>query len=789
MKIKKITKQMIALFSCLMLMTGLLSGCGKHTETESDVLAGQPEKGRYVETAVELPGEWAGCSIVQLFKTDGALHVLLSRKTEIQWNAGTTGVGTTDAGTTGAGTTGVGTTDTGATDAGAAVAGTTDNAAAYMASLEEWTYSEEGFFNVTGEWLKNVQIPYNEYGSPKLLQDAQGTQYLYACYEADEDNYQGHLWKQDGENAVDITPEKWTVLDEEWGIYEYPNEIVMLDKQIMMTLSYRFMDSILPEDGSIVDSQEINGYYASGMVANGDNFYLMTQDDMGQVNSVECWQQGKTAPENTISFSQDKSGSCYMSTLADGSIVIADGDGFFKCKAGDTNWQKLIEGADTSFALSNSWCRGMVALDDGSFYALFNSEGAQPQLLQYRFDPEAVNEITEVINIYSVKESFLLQQAAVMYHKTHPSVQVNVETATKREDFYGGTVDYQQIYQNLNTALMSGNAADILVMDGLQVESFDEKGLLTDISDVIDPMSQNGELLQNITDSYRKEDGSIGLVPLQFGFTMAVGRNIEEQNMQSLASLAQFLSGKSESYMGSMLTEELVNTFYPYFAEDIVTDEKTLDKEALAKNLEYLKQIADNSGIVEKRAADEYAYGVWDLASRAQLAVLEVTGFNDAMFPLSVANLIQGQYTSFEQTFTPIYTMGIYSKSEHQETAKDFLKFALSQTIQDIDYYEGFPVNAVSLELMAVADRSNAEAYTSIEVGDGAYEDFAIKCYSKEEADKLVSLCKSLNKSIKTDDKICEELINALPGYLNGSQSLEDTVSKIDDGLRIYLAE
>ena len=37
--------------------------------------------------------------------------------------------------------------------------------------------------------------------------------------------------------------------------------------------------------------------------------------------------------------------------------------------------------------------------------------------------------------------------------------------------------------------------------------------------------------------------------------------------------------------------------------------------------------------------------------------------------------------------------------------------------------------------------------------------------------------------------KKAEVLIEALGGYLEGSRSREDTVQKIEDGLKVYLAE
>ena len=39
------------------------------------------------------------------------------------------------------------------------------------------------------------------------------------------------------------------------------------------------------------------------------------------------------------------------------------------------------------------------------------------------------------------------------------------------------------------------------------------------------------------------------------------------------------------------------------------------------------------------------------------------------------------------------------------------------------------------------------------------------------------------------DAKVLEELKKSVPDYLLGRQSLDDTISKIQDGVKIYLAE
>lgn len=736
--------KLIAFFCILSLLAGTLGGCRKGDGTQD--ASTEPQKGRYVETQEELPGEWDDYSIRQLLRVEEQLHVLLSRD-----------------------------------DGGQTV-------------LQEWERSEDGSYaEVTGDWLANLRFPYTEWGELKLMQDTSGVQYLYACY-SDGENYQAHLWRGENGQALEITPEKWSKPDEEYGFYLYAHDVGALDNGTIMAYSIMWsMDRFLAEDGSLLESRDLDSYYSENICTAGNKLYLIAKDQVENVAGVEIWDfdgsggQAPGAAEN-VPFSQEQSGSVYLDVLPDGTMIIGDRDGFFKCEAGDTNWQKLANGSDTAFALVSSWCLGITALSDGSIYALFNDDSGSKKLMRYHYDPNAVIPVTETLTVYTVMESSLLQQAAALYHMEHPEVAVVIESAFSKMESYGGNLDYQQVYQDLNTRMTAGNAADILVLDHLNGDTYASKGLLVDIDDIVSPLEQDGSLLSNVTGAYVREGGSRYQVPLQFSMMLAVGRDLTEDDMESLESLAGALSGKTENYLGEQTIPELVDKFYPYFAGSIVNG-KSLDREALAHVLENLKQIADNCGIVEKHPDNGRRYNMWDLPSTTKLAFEEIGGFNDAMFPLSIADYIKGNYTCFGQAFHPALQAGIYSKSGNQDTAKDFLRFLLSEQVQGRDYYEGFPVNAASLETLAAADRSKYAAEAMIDIGDGMTEVFTIAAFGEKDAQKLKGLCKTVYVMAKEDDKIREELTAALPGYLDGSSTLEETLDKIEGGLKMYLAE
>ena len=67
--------------------------------------------------------------------------------------------------------------------------------------------------------------------------------------------------------------------------------------------------------------------------------------------------------------------------------------------------------------------------------------------------------------------------------------------------------------------------------------------------------------------------------------------------------------------------------------------------------------------------------------------------------------------------------------------------------------------------------------------------EFAIRQYSDETAEALLAICKSLDRPAVEDAKIREVLIEAPGAYLEGAQTNEATVQRIEDGLKMYLAE
>ncbi len=757
------------------LLAGTLSGCGADSggeesrkgdagngsakgssalDGEASGSSGQDGKGRYVEIQESLPEELNDWSILQMYAVDDNLRFLACKAQD-----------------------------------GKVI-------------LREWEKQGESFEDVTQSWLSSMEFACaGDWLEVHLAQGKDGRQYLYAGYMAQgEENFQGHLWKVQGEEAVEITPEKWTVPNEEYGSYEMVQGIAVLDNGTLISVSYTSLDILSQEDGSIIESQKPTSFYEGGVVSDGEYVYLRSSN--GSSGQIEKRQNAKEegavqipypAKEAQTAESGDSGvftfgggASLALSVLPDGTLIVGGEEGLYRLKADAEpgQWELLVAGRETDFAVADCWCVDLAAFQDGSIYALFETEMGQ-KLNRYVYDPEAVSEVTEVLKLYSVYESSLLKQAATMYHKAHPEVLIEIQNVYPA--YYFEETDYNAVYQELNTMLMGEDAPDIVVMDHLNMDSYADKGLLADLEDVVGPMEERGELLSNVTGAYKREDGKRYAVPLQFAVDLVLGRDISAQDMGSMEALAGFLSQTDERYMDTQTVAELVDKFYPYLCKEIV-NEKQLDRETLGRYLEYLKAIGDNCGIIASRPENEIDLGILALTGKAKLAFNRTTGFGDCMFPMSMADYIKGDFAAFENRFEPLVQAGVCSKSQYVDRAKDFLQFALSEEIQNLEY-NGFPVNRKSMEYQAAKDRSNYHMVVSVEGDDGSPIMFESKPYSQETADRLVAMCEGLERPVGEDRKIREVLIENLSGYLDGTQSKEDTVQKIEDSLKMYLAE
>ena len=61
--------------------------------------------------------------------------------------------------------------------------------------------------------------------------------------------------------------------------------------------------------------------------------------------------------------------------------------------------------------------------------------------------------------------------------------------------------------RTLNTELLSGNGADVLLLDGLPTQSYIDKGILEDITDLSEELMSSGEYLESMMKNTVQDGG------------------------------------------------------------------------------------------------------------------------------------------------------------------------------------------------------------------------------------------------------------------------------------------
>lgn len=609
---------------------------------------------------------------------------------------------------------------------------------------------------------------------------------MYYDAQIDDENLQGFLYTCDDTGMAEVTPEGWAEKDPQYGFVDTPEDIAVTDHAVI-ALFYTKIERYDRQTLSLAESRPLEGERYEALIGMGDSYALIIDGDSGTMQGIGICPEDSIKVISQVDISSKKSGSCAADADAAGNLIVANADGLHRKAKDAGQFEDLLDGSYMSFGLSDSWCRGMTSdMSDGTnevYYALFQNDQGQ-KLYQYAYNPELPLKPEKELTVYTLYDQATINQAATLFQKKHPDTMVSVHVACADTD----DKEAETQRNRLMTSLAAGDGEDVIVLSGLDDNALAKKGVLMDLSDIVTPMEENGELLQAIVDGEKAADGKQQILPVRFALPLLLSKEKRASEMTDLAALAKAAEQTDGSLLGTFTGEDLVETFAPYFMPDIIKD-KQLDTEKLRTVLQELQTIAAHCDMVEKYKKGERASNEWDLPSAMQAVLCQISGFNDAMFDLAIINLVKGDYTSFENAYIPTVEIGVNANTKQADLAKEFAAFVMSREVQDGDFYDGFPVNKESLHMQVSLDRSDYAAYTTIEGADGQEIGLDIEPIKAADADKLEALCDSLSKKTVKDAKVLEELKKSVPDYLLGRQSLDDTISKIQDGVKIYLAE
>lgn len=525
-------------------------------------------------------------------------------------------------------------------------------------------------------------------------------------------------------------------------------------------------------DASPQKEYAVTGYNWSVSIHNGK----MLAPGMGK-NELLVFNLDSGAQEQTVTFDTLSLSSCQG--MDDSGVYVADMTGIYRQIAGSSDWNRVVEGDLTSLSLPSAMLGGVVSDGtDGFFAVLSSTDGVK--LMHYVYDPDIPAVPDTTLTIFGLKDNSTIRQAIGAFQQQNPNVRIDFRIASEG----AASANTEDIIRTLNTELLNGDGPDILLLDGLPVNSYMEKGVLADLTDGITTMAEGG-ILENIAKAYEYEGHCYG-IPSRFTIPAMAGEQSALDSVRSLEELAAFTESSGNggapflTPSNNLYGEEgMMMDYYEDCSSDFVESGK-IDEAALTKYFTDMLRIqkAQESnfmetdiGVVDGKVVLFELMGFME-SDEDLFYVQEIKGYNATNVILSG---LSGSGMSPEHALMPVFgeffytprqAVGITSASKQQELALQFVNLLLSQTVQDVYLYDGFPVNSRSLDKLV---------------------ENAIK--NKENSTKFREMCGQLNTPIFVDQVVREAVQSQMKGLLDGTLTAESAAAAVMEKIELYLKE
>lgn len=332
--------------------------------------------------------------------------------------------------------------------------------------------------------------------------------------------------------------------------------------------------------------------------------------------------------------------------------------------------------------------------EDSVVLSAWDSMSNQAKL--YRFDRGSRNQekraAKDELRIYSLKPN-TIRYAATFFQEEYPELEVIYETGYTGED----GVTLSDAVRTLNTELIAGEGPDILILDGLPQDSFCEKGILEDLTDIVEPEKEN--YFYNIISACNEGD-TIYRIPTYFHVPVVLGDAdvLEAKNREELMDVLRKKSGRGIPFLSpENLAEAAVQLF---ITSDIL--EETVDAKKLAdyyRDLETIAGLCFSDGERETFTAyhrmaywaKQYPGAGFDpeldiYFDKAQAGIGRISHLDSYMETLSVCREKKLSYRHLNREngnyFIPRDVIGINRGGKNPDAAKKFLRYYLSGEVQ-----------------------------------------------------------------------------------------------------------
>lgn len=656
----------------------------------------------------------------------------------------------------------------------------------YLYDYQTWKKDED--------WWGNAVLKEHGLNFDKVVYGMDGNYYLSGL----DQDYIFHLYRIGGDgSAVELIEEAFKAQEgKSYGLV--PRKYAITPEGNILLYGYRDSQLYSPDGEKMFTMmQDFWGTTDDKNIFVDGNDFVTILDGAVVRYSLLDGQVKETIPYDGLQSSTDGI-STVMFSDGTGGIYVANETGLAHVNKGGTVWENLIDGSLNSMGMRSMNMRAFMAGGSDDYYGIYTGDmGTETVMYHYTYDPNLASVPPVTLTVYALHDNSTVRQAAALLQKDNPDVRVEFRAALQ-DDNSSMTED---VIRSLNTELLSGKGADVLILDGLPVDSYIEKGVLMDMREIFTQMT-DAPISSSILESFTKEDGSIYEMPARIAIPVVMG---DEDVFEAFASMDAMASYQGElPLVGTDTYENLLRLvanlqYKELFGEGL----DRLNEDALRHYLEVVKVLGESSDSRLEFTEDEMnkamtnnnvvESGIRGSAINFDRGMTDgALEYFDSIFSTSIAWAVMGKHPGIEMksangVYFPSCKAGINQATKQKETAELFVKYLFSTPVQKENFYDGFPVQTEALELMGASENENTMMVSS-SFGNGDYT-LTAAWPTKEQRDHVLGMIPQLTVPVTVDEIVMEMIVSESKDYFEGKADSAQAASAISQKIKLYLTE
>lgn len=479
----------------------------------------------------------------------------------------------------------------------------------------------------------------------------------------------------------------------------------------------------------------------------------------------------------------------------DSAVFYANKHGLFRTFLDGSATEHIMDADLSSLNLHTNYVRYLFADGEENFLAITNNSNVNT-FYRYEFNPDIPSTPSREIKVFSLYDNRTARQAVTQMQAGDPDLKISMQIAMPD----GSGITAADALRTLSTEMLSGGGPDVLILDGLPVETYIESGVLRDLAPLFAEAFASGDYMPQ-AQTYKSEDGKLYAVTARFEpMHMVVKSGAEITDMQSLIAYLD----TQPVYSVGCHPVRMMEKFYPYLSPSWFPGDDTFDAAQFQSDLECFAKIIANQKDFHPDA-ERLTYEGTN-AGNATVGVAYNT------FPVAFFRSYNWMRTSNAQHFinagiidgllpfpgTGVYkatnTYGINAASKQTDLAEEFVRYVMGPEIQPILLNDGFGVHIPSLIASAKTQfpPDMADAPWGMSVYDAVADEFVTPDFrwawvTEDEAKGHIADWSTWTAHTYDDAVVLEMVIAETDAFFAGEKSAEDTTAALKAKLDLYL--